>query len=249
MKRLTLPFIMLSGSAIALGLCAATAAVAGPADTVYRPIVEKGEIELEFRGGYRDFNDAASEHAFVYDFGYGVTNNWRTELVVEYAAEGGNPGKLEAWEWENVIVLTEQGKYWADVGLFAEYENGFSAGPDELKIGPMFEKEIGPTIANVNLLFKHEIGSGASNDTELDYTWQVKWRGREALEWGAQGFGGLGVLGDLGTEDRHSAGPALFGSRRLASGNKLSYNAALLGGLNAAAPDVTARFQLEYEIY
>lgn len=232
-----------------VALAACSVAYAGPADTVYRPIVEQGETELELRGGYRDYNDGPSEHAFVYDLGYGVTNRWKTELVLEYAAEGGNPGKLEAWEWENVVVLTEQGKHWVDVGLFAEYEHGFSAGPDELKIGPMFEKEIGSTITNLNLLFKHEVGSGASNLTELDYTWQVKWRGRESLEWGVQGFGGLGELGDLGKEDQHSIGPALFGTRRLANGNKLSYNAAVLGGVNAAAPDVTTRFQIEYEIY
>ncbi len=230
-------------------LTACSAAYAGPADTVYRPIVEQGETELELRGGYRDYNDGPSEHAFVYDLGYGVTNRWKTELVLEYAAEGGNPGKLEAWEWENVVVLTEQGKHWVDVGLFAEYEHGFSAGPDELKIGPMFEKEIGSTITNLNLLFKHEVGSGASNLTELDYTWQVKWRGRESLEWGVQGFGGLGELGDLGKEDQHSIGPALFGTKRLSNGNKISYNAAVLGGVNAAAPDVTTRFQIEYEIY
>jgi len=232
-----------------VALTACSSVYAGPADTVYRPIVEKGETELELRGGYRDYNDGPSEHAFVYDFGYGVTSRWKTELVLEYAAEGGNPGKLEAWEWENIVVLTEQGKHWVDVGLFAEYEHGFSAGPDELKIGPMFEKEIGSTITNLNLLFKHEVGSGASNITELDYTWQVKWRGRESLEWGVQGFGGLGELGDLGKEDQHSIGPALFGTRRLANGNKLSYNAAVLGGVNAAAPDVTTRFQIEYEIY
>jgi hypothetical protein len=232
-----------------VALTLSSAALAGPASTVYRPIVEKGETELEFRGGYRDYNDAPSEHAFVYDLGYGVSNRWKTEIVLEYAAEGGNPGKLEAWEWENIVVLTEQGKHWADVGLFAEFEHGFSAGPDELKIGPMFEKEIGPTIANLNLLFKREIGSGASKVTELDYNWQVKWRGREALEWGVQSFGGLGALGHLGRDDQHSVGPAVFGTKRLASGNKLSYNAAVLGGLNAAAPDVTARFQIEYEIY
>ena len=224
-------------------------AFAGPAATVYVPVVEKGETEFEFRGGYRDFNGAPSEHAFVFDIGYGVSNRWKTELVLEYAAEGGNPGKLEAWEWENIIVLTEQGEHWADVGIFAEYEHTFAAGPDEMKIGPMFQKEIGSTVANLNLLFAHEVGSGASNDTGIEYTWQVKWRGTPALEWGLQGFGGLGVLGHIGAGDEHIVGPALFGLKRLASGNKIGYNAAVLAGVNDAAPDVTVRFQLEYEIY
>jgi hypothetical protein len=236
-------------SALTLAILASGAAMAGPADTVYRPIVEKGETELELRGGYRDFNDAASEHAFVFDVGYGVTNNWKTELVLEYAAEDGNPGKLEAWEWENIFVLTEPGKYWLDLGLFAEYEHVFSAGPDEIKIGPMFQKETAGTISNLNLLFEREVGEDAGDATELAYTWQVKWRGKEALEWGVQGFGGLGEIGHLGNEDSHIIGPALFGVKRLASGNKFAYNAAVLAGINNAAPDVTVRFQLEYEIY
>lgn len=242
--RAFLPILCASAS-----LLAASTAMAGPADTVYTLNVEKGETEFEWRAGYRDFAGAPSEHAFVFDLGYSVSNRWKTELVLEYAAEDGNPGKLEAWEWENVVLLTEQGKYWADVGLFAEYENVFAAGPDEIKIGPMFQKEIGATIANVNLLFLREIGSGASHDTELDYTWQVKWRGKEALEWGVQGIGGFGALDDLGEGDRHSIGPAFFGVQRLANGNKIAYNAAVLAGLNATAPDVTVRAQLEYEMY
>lgn len=236
--------------AVALPLIACSPlALAGPADTVYTLNVEKGETEFELRGGYRDFADAPSEHAFVFDVGYGVTNDWRTELVLEYSSEQGNPGKLEAWEWENVIRLTEQGKYWADVGLFAEYEHGFSASPDVLKIGPMFQKDIGGTVANLNLLFEREVGSGSSDATMLAYTWQVRWLGKPALEWGVQGLGELGEIGHIGTDDRHSIGPALFGVHQFADGNKVSYNAAMLAGLNAAAPDVTARFQIEYEMY
>lgn len=236
-------------SALVAGLLVAPVVHAGPADTVYTPNVEKGELELEFRGGVRDFGAGPSEHAFIYEIGYGFTNNWYSALVLEYAAEGGEQGKLEAWEWENVIALTEQGKYWADLGLFAEYEHGFSAGPDEIKIGPMFQKEIGPTVANLNLLFEREVGSGASNDVGMGYTWQVKWRGAETHEFGLQGLGELGKIGHLGQDVEHSVGPAFFGTRRLASGNKFTYDAAVLAGVTKAAPDWTARVQFEYEIY
>ncbi len=236
-------------AALALALCASSTVLAGPADKVYRPIVEKGETEFEFRGGYADFKNGPDEYAYLFDIGYGVTDRWKTEIAFEYEGETGFGGKLSAVEWENVFVLTEQGKHWADVGLFVEYEHTFAAGPDELKIGPMFEKQVGSTIANLNLVLEREIGSGASNDTDLDYTWQVKWQGKPELEWGVQGFGGFGALGDLGNEAEHSLGPAMFGVKRLASGNKLAYDAALLAGVNKAAPDLTVRFELEYEMY
>jgi hypothetical protein len=232
----------------ALLLClfpASHAAFAGAAAAVYTPTVEKGETEFELRGGYHDFADDPDEHAFVFDLGYGVTNRWRTEAVLEYAAEGGEPGRMEALEWENVFVLTEPGKHWMDVGLLAEYEHSFAEGPDEVKIGPLFQKEIASTVANLNFTFKHEVGHDAGSDTEMDYRWQVRWRGNEALEWGMQGFGDLGVLDDLGHDATHSAGPAVFGLHRLASHDKIRYNAAVLAGLNSAAPDATVRFQVE----
>ena len=169
--------------------------------------------------------------------------------MLEYAAEGGEPGKLEALEWENVIVLTEPGKHWMDVGVLAEYEHSFANGPDEVKIGPLFQKEFASVITNLNFRFKHEVGSGSSSDTELDYRWQLRWRGNEALEWGVQGFGELGTTNDLGGEDWHSAGPALFGVKRLAGRDKLRYNAAALAGLSEDAPEAALRFQVEYEMY
>ncbi len=233
----------------ALAILVSASAFAGPADKIYRPFVEKGETEFEFRGGYRDYADGPDQRAYVFDFGYGVTDRWNTELVLEYEGETGAGGKLSALEWENVFVLTEQGKHWADVGLLVEYEHTFADGPDELKIGPMFEKVVGPTLANLNLIFERQVGSGASNKTELDYRWQLKWRGRPEMEFGVQGFGGLGAVSHLGDDDKHSVGPALFGVKRLASGNKIAYDAAVLAGLNSAAPDLTLRFTIEYEMY
>ena len=234
---------------LVLAATAASPAFAGPADKVYRPVVEKGETEFEWRGGYRDYGNGPDEYATVFDIGYGVTDRWKTELAFEYEGETGEGGRMEAVEWENIILLTEQGKHWVDVGLFAEYEHSFADGPDEIKIGPMFQKEIGGTVANLNLLFEREVGRDAGDDTELDYTWQVRWTGNERLEFGLQGFGGLGELDHLGEGETHSVGPALFGVTRLASGNKIAYDAAVLAGLNDAAPDLTFRFQLELEVY
>ncbi|MEO8161207.1 MAG: hypothetical protein ABI588_07290 [Arenimonas sp.] len=241
--------LVLSMLAAACGLAVAPAVLAGPADKVYRPIVEKGEAEIELRGGYFDFGDGADEYASVLDIGYAFTNNWKSELVFEYEGETGGGAKPEAVEWENLIVLTEQGKHWADVGLLIELEHTFSAAPEEFKLGLLLEKEVGPTIADLNLVAVREFGSGASDETGLEYRWQLKWRGNEALEWGMQGFGDAGTFEHLGQDTGHSIGPALFGLQRLQSGNKLAYDAAILAGLNAKAPDLTFRFNLEYEIY
>jgi hypothetical protein len=236
-------------SLLALALGFSATAVAGPADKVYRPIVEKGETEFELRGGYFDFGDEPNEYAWVADLGYAFTNRWKSELVFEYEGEAGEGGGPEAVEWENLFVLTEQGEHWVDVGLLVEAEHTFSAAPEEFKLGLLLEKEVGPTIADLNLVAVREFGDDASDETGLEYRWQVKWRGNEALEWGVQGLGGLGTFEHLGEESGHSIGPALFGVQRLASGNKVAYDAAVLGGLDDNAPDLTIRFNLEFEMY
>ncbi len=216
---------------------------------VYQPIVENGENEVEVRNGWRMFDGRHEEHASILELGRGVNDHWFTEFELEQSFENGGPNHLEGLEWENIIALTERGKYWMDLGLFAAYEHTFSVSPDTLRVGPMFMKDIGPVTANVNLLFKREFGRAASHDTGLGYTWQARWHGHEALEWGAQGFGELGRLGHLGQEQSHIAGPAIFGIKRLGNGSKIAWNAAVLGGLDKNAPNVTIRTQVEIEMH
>lgn len=216
-------------------------AIAGPADKVYMPIVEPGEFEIEFRGGDESLSDGGHNRALVLDAGYGITSRWFTELVLEYEESAGSSGELEAIEWENVFQLTEQGKYWVDVGLFAEYEFKREAGSaDEIVLGPMFQKDIRSTQINLNILLERQVGSGADSELEVGYAAQAKWRSNPKHEFGLQAFG---------EEDEHRLGPAIFGTYRLDSGNKLKFDAALLAGVTDDAPDLTARFQVEYEMY
>ncbi len=231
-----------------VGLALAGSAFAGAAEVVYQPIVESGETEIEYRGGWRTFDGGHEEHASILEIGRGVNDHWFTEVEIEQSFEDGGPNKLEAFEWENIFALTERGKHWMDLGLFAAYEHTFSADPDALKIGPMFMKDIGPMTANVNFLFEREFGKDASHQTGLGYTWQARWRGSAAFEVGAQGFGKIGTLGHLGQDQSHIAGPAIFGVKRLGSGSKVVWNAAVLGGLDRNAPNVTIRTQIEIEM-
>lgn len=234
---------------VAAGILASFPAHAGPATSVYTPIVENGETEFEYKGGWRSFDGGLEEHASVFEIGHGMNDHWFTELELEQSFEDGGPNKLESVEWENKFAFTERGKYWLDVGLFAAYEHTFDPrDPDEIKIGPMFMKDIGPVTANFNLLFERKIGSGASSDTDLGYQWQVRWHGRETLEFGLQGMGDVGALGHLGQDQSHIAGPVLFGAHRTGSG-KIKWNAGVLAGLDRNAPNVTVRAQIEYEMH
>jgi hypothetical protein len=238
---------------IALALAAPAAALslpahAGAASKVYMPKVEYRELELEFRGGWEDFHgtDEGDGQQFVFDVGYGVTPRWFTELAVFYSSAPGEGGQVEEFKSENIFLLTEPGRHWLDVGLIAEVVHNRAEGLNEIELGPLFQTQVGREQFNLNFELARELVDGS--ETEVDYAWQWKHRGNEALEFGLQGFGELGAWGDLGQVHEARLGPALFGTVRLPSGHKLKYDGAVLAGVTAGAPDTTVRFQLEYEL-
>ena len=233
--------------ALAPGLALSLPAHAGAASKVYLPKVEYRELELEFRGGSQDFNGTrqGDNQQFVFDIGYGVTSRWFTELAVFYSRAPGEGGQIEEFKSENIFLLTEPGKHWLDVGMIAEVVHNRAEGLNEIEFGPLLQTQVGREQFNLNIEFARELVDGAK--TEVGYAWQWKHRGNPALEFGLQGFGELGALGDLGGHQA-KLGPALFGSRRLPSGHKIKYDGAVLAGVTAGAPDTTVRFQLEYEM-
>jgi len=78
---------------------------------------------------------------------------------------------------------------------------------------------------------------------------QVKYRYRQAFEFGAQGFGDLGPWGHWSPlqQQTHRFGPAVFGRVPLGGRLVLNYNAAWLFGLVSGAPSDTVRAQVEIE--
>lgn len=221
---------------------------AGPSDYVYVPTVEYGERELDFKYGTASAG-GPDEHAASLGFGLGATRWWFTELYVKYKREEGRTF-LDAFEWENKFQLTETGKYPVDVGWLVELERPQDRDEGyELKLGPLFQTEFGRLQLNTNILLERVFDSFDSNGTSLGYQWQAKYRWREALEFGAQGFGEMGDWTHWAPADEqnHRLGPAVFGKIALGGRQAVRYNAALLMGLGKGAPDHTLRLQVEYE--
>ena len=228
----------------AMGLLAAGVtpdnAWAGPAAKVYRPVVEFGETEIELRGGYiKDDGPANTTQAYVLDFGHGVTPWWFTEAVMELEKEPDGHFEVEEIEWENIFQLSEPGEYVLDYGLFAELKIPLASGlPYAVEIGPMFQKEFGRLVSNLNLLAERQFGDNAVRETEIAYRLQSRYRSGAAVDFGVQGFG---------EENAHLLGPAVFGQARLGERNKFKWDAAVLAGLTEDAEDFRFRWQLEFE--
>jgi hypothetical protein len=158
--------------------------------------------------------------------------------------------RFDALEWENKFALTEPGEHFVDVGLLVEIERPRERAEGyELRIGPLLQKDLGPVQANFNVLFERHYYSDEPETTELGYQWQLRYRWRPELDFGAQGFGDVGTWNDWSPAhaQEHIAGPAIFGWLALGAHPTLKYNAALLFGLSSAAPDRRFRAQLEYE--
>ena len=223
---------------------------ADPAAKVYLPSVVEGETEVELRGGYQRWRDHDDdrERQVIVDVGYALTSWWKSELAVGVTRLPGTSTRLDEVEWENIFALTEPGQYWLDVGLFAELARDHAEGRNVVAIGPMFQKEFGRLQANANLLFERQLGTHAEPGAEIDYAWQLKWRGNPRFEPGVQGFGTIGRTNDFARETEHKIGPAFFSQAALGA-RKIKFDAAVLFGLHRNTPDTTIRLNLEYEIY
>lgn len=215
------------------------------------PSVVQGEGELELAGGWQRWpgNADNGERQLIYELGYGLTPWWGSELAVGSTRLPGESTHLDEIEWENIFALTEPGEYWLDLGLFAEFERDYGEHGSALTIGPMLQKEWGAVQANLNLLVQRGLGELAAQGTELNYAWQVKWRGNPRFEPGVQGFGTVAASGEAGHPTEHKIGPAFFSQAVVDRRNKVKFDAAILFGVNGHSPDTTVRFNLEYEIY
>lgn len=233
-------------------------AIAGPASTIYSPIIDYREWELELKGGMFNWGQGEDgERAVKLAVAYGVAPRWRVEFEAEYSQTPGSAARVEEYEFENVFQLTEHGEHWMDAGIFAEFEYNRLDNVSSLVVGPMLQKETEHTQTNLNIYWSRRLSAlpdaagsddGADRRDGLEYQVQWKYNLAPRFQPGVQAFGSLGDPAHLRSEAL-SVGPAFFGATRLGNARKLRYNAAILAGLTHGTPDTTIRFQLEYEFF
>ncbi|ANJ67333.1 hypothetical protein A9404_08015 [Halothiobacillus diazotrophicus] len=225
-------------------------AMAGSDEHLYLPTVEQGVKEIELHYGHWNQDPAQPQTDTAIGFGYGVNAWWFTEVAVKGTRANGQPTAYEATEWENRFQLTEPGRYPVDVGFLLEIERPRDHAEGwEVKYGPLFQTEFGKIQLNANLLFERHVRGEGSGDTEMGYQWQAKYRWREPLEFGLQGFGEFGKWNDWAPESERGnrVGPAVFGKLPLGGHRSIGYNVAWLIGTSSAAPSHNLRAQVEYE--
>jgi len=254
-KKVSVTQVVCFVLALPASLSLTQSAKADPASYVYSPNVVKGETELEFHGGYYGDSDNSVDGTRGHEFsvGHGMSDNWFSEVELGWEKLPHTGVEYSGLEWVNIFQLTEPGEHIVDFGIFANL--GFTDAhndPNTVEIGPMFEKELGATVNNLNLTWVRDYGSKADHITTFEYTWQTRVKGDPLLEYGFQAMGNLGEWSDMKSfhNQEHKIGPALFGEFKVGNGSdKLKYDGALLFGATNDTPDYTLRFTVEYEIY
>jgi hypothetical protein len=226
---------------------------------VRSPIVDYREIELEHNGD-TTFDKAKSgrsnNQSYTNEIGIGPFPNWFVELEGEWAAPSGENLRYDATTIENYFQLTPQGKYWADLGFFAEYSHAASrADADSFTFGPLIQKEVSDffgtdTLHTLNVFVSKEVGHNRTDDTGFQYAWQSVLRLDPLI---APGFEAYGEIQDIehpgkAADQQHRIGPVLVGVYNFFGYGKIKYEMGYLFGLTRATEDGAVRWRLEYEI-
>ena len=197
----------MSGTLLGAAIIAGCTAPASAGDLKIRsPIIDTHELELETNATIGRGKNIVSE------LEYGFTNWLKLGLEGELAAEPGHGFRYDAAAVEGYFQLTPQGKYWADLALFAEYEHTARRGdPRSITIGPLVRKET-PLFAEiyalqtVNVLFTKQVGEGSSGAPSVFVAAQSRARLDPYFE------PGIGYLWQFRPERARRAGGAPVGS-------------------------------------
>jgi hypothetical protein len=217
------------------------------------PIIEPHELEFENNFVIGDSKNIVSE--FEYGF-----NDWlKLGVEGELAADPGHGFHYDSAGLEGFFQLTPQGKYWADLGLFAEYEQTARTGdPRSLMFGPMVQKEVRlfgvDTLHTVNAFLIKDMGASSLGAPDLFVAARSLALVDPHMNPGFEYYGRV-TLGEHGDEPEHRIGPAFAGRvgfRELGinAPGGVRYDAAYLRGLtNATDPDTfRVRFELEFPL-
>src|SRR3989338_7888896 len=128
---------------------------------VYEPYVLPLERELELRTYYQTDDDPNESDILRQRIGYGASINEKVfaELYLNAMKLPGGSLRLESYELEGRIQLTEQGEYPADWGLLIELERERSESISELATAILVSRQWGDWIGTLNVGVEYEFGS------------------------------------------------------------------------------------------
>ena len=256
----------LSAAAGAAGLLITLLPAARADFELHYPTIDYRELEFEHNGAttFDKANSGKSNNqSYTFELGYAPVPWWEPELEGDMVAPPGQKNlSFDATVFENTFQLTETGKYWADLGFFAEFTHAaMRVAPDSFTFGPLVQKQASTlfgldlghdTLHTLNLLVTKQIGSGREDATPLSIAWQSRLQLNPFFEPGFEYYGQISSIAGASTPDQeaavqHRLGPVLVGQYNMFQYGKIKYEFGYLFGLNNATERGAARWRFEYE--
>jgi hypothetical protein len=195
--------------------------------------IEKGEVELEYRGavhwgfpnaergeaeddGALDTEEAEASLRQSHDFEaeWGVNNWWLLAITLGTEQPLGEDFNLTSVELETQVELKARKGNGIGLAFQAGYGIATIGGAaDEIEFGPIIELASGKALLTINPLFGAQVGENRETDgLGFGYGWRAEYD--FAKHWGisVEMFGEIEDLANAGSfnDQQHSIGPTLF---------------------------------------
>jgi hypothetical protein len=221
---------------VASGLTIITTKIALAEFEIQESEVEKGEVELEYRGavhwgfpkaereetaeggegGALDTEEAEAPLRQSHDFEaeWGVTNWWLVAITLGTEQPLGEDFNLTSVELETQVELKERKGNGIGLAFQAGYGIATIGGEaDEIEFGPIVELASGKALLTLNPLFTSQVGDNRETDgLGFEYGWRAQYNFAKKWAVGAEMFGEIEDLSNAGSfeDQNHSIGPTLF---------------------------------------
>jgi hypothetical protein len=223
------------------------------------PTIDYREFEVEHNGAVtfdKRNSGKNNNQSYPTEVEVGILPFWTVGIEANVEAESGEKLHYKATALESFLQLTPQGKYWADLTFFTEFERPANRNAaHSVTFGPLVQKEVPDifgidTLHTLNVLFEKEIGHLAEPATPLFVAWQSRLRLHPLFEPGVEFYGAVDDVSHPGTlaDQQHRVGPMIAGLYSFSPYGKIKYELAYLVGLTRAAESGAARWRFEYEL-
>jgi len=183
--------------------------------------IEKGEVELEYRGAYHWGLPQAEEDKEVplrqshdFEIQMGITDCWMISTTLGTIVPEGSSWLAEGVELETQFQLLK--RHGNGIALSFATGYGWAAQPDtanEVEFGPIMEFAAGKFLLTTNTFFSRQMGEFAETDgLGFEYGWRGEYDFAKHWGLGVEMFGEIEDLSNPGSfnDQNHSIGPTLF---------------------------------------
>jgi hypothetical protein len=183
--------------------------------------IEKGEVELEYRGAYHwgfptveEEEEVPLRQSHDFEFQMGITERWMISTTLGNGVPEGESWRAQSVELETQFELIE--RHGNSLGLAFAVGYGWATQaetPNEVEFGPIMELAAGKFLLTTNTFFSDQRGEFAETEgLGFEYGWRAEYDFAKHWGIGVEMFGEIEDLANAGSfnEQEHSIGPTLF---------------------------------------